>query len=144
MNPIHQPKPSLSGVQMKQHTGGEVGDEDHRKAAFDQKDIPWEKVESRFDPTFMKCDGKIVKYDSKGLAIWRVSFFFFSFFFFINTVLTLCVCDWLYVWMCVCLFIGVVELFPHHHFRRRHVVSLELIDYYLLYHNGYLHCDQFV
>ncbi len=49
-------------------------DESTRKAFLNQMDIPWEKVESRFDPDFMKCDGKIVKYDSKGLAIWRVSF----------------------------------------------------------------------
>ncbi len=48
-------------------------DESSRKAFLNQMDIPWEKVESRFDPDFMQCDGKIVKYDSKGLAIWRVS-----------------------------------------------------------------------
>ncbi len=48
-------------------------DESSRKAFINQMDIPWEKVESRFDPDFMQCDGKIVKYDSKGLAIWRVS-----------------------------------------------------------------------
>lgn len=48
-------------------------DDSSRKAFINQMDIPWERVESRFDPVFMQCDGKIVKYDSKGLAIWRVS-----------------------------------------------------------------------
>jgi hypothetical protein len=47
-------------------------DDSSRKSFINQIDIPWERVESKLDPVFMQCDGKIVKYDSKGLAIWRV------------------------------------------------------------------------
>ncbi len=73
-NPLHDQQPQPPPHQRQP---GEVKavsrDEAYRKQFLNQVDVPWEKVESRFNPTFMMCDGKIVKYDSKGLAIWRVS-----------------------------------------------------------------------
>jgi hypothetical protein len=45
-----------------------------RQEYVGQIPIPWVPEKTGFNPGFLKCDGKIVKYDSKGLAIWRVSF----------------------------------------------------------------------
>ena len=39
-----------------------------------QKEVPW-ALEKNFHcvaPLFLKCDGKIAKYDMSGLHIWRV------------------------------------------------------------------------
>lgn len=121
MNPIHEKN---EGVQLGElESGGEKKDEDFRKLHFNQKDVPWEKVESRFDPTFMKCDGKIVKYDSKGLAIWRVRDDLF--FFYPDRYLIIAV-----------IMIGTAELLAHYYFRWRHVVSLEFTHHYLFCYDG--------
>lgn len=45
---------------------------ERRKAFVGQVPFPWVEEKAGFNPTFMKCDGKIAKYDSKGLAVWRV------------------------------------------------------------------------
>lgn len=45
-----------------------------RQEYLAQIPIPWVAEKTLFNPGFLKSDGKIVKYDSKGLAIWRVSF----------------------------------------------------------------------
>jgi len=37
-----------------------------------QKEVPWTKKEHFVAPWFLKCDGKIAKYDMSGLHIWRV------------------------------------------------------------------------
>jgi len=41
-----------------------------------QKDVPWTKKEHLIAPWFLKCDGKIAKYDMSGLHIWRALFSF--------------------------------------------------------------------
>lgn len=48
--------------------------DDHRiKDMFGQLDMPWRVKHHVFDPTFYKCDSKVVKYDAPALSIWRVS-----------------------------------------------------------------------
>lgn len=38
---------------------------------FGQLPLPWKVVTGKFDPTFNLCDGKILRYEPKQLAIWR-------------------------------------------------------------------------
>lgn len=38
-----------------------------------QEDVPTYLKTHTIDPWFRKCDHKIVKYDLRGLSIWRVS-----------------------------------------------------------------------
>eukprot|EP00981_Chlorochromonas_danica_P009125 scaffold2507_cov257-Ochromonas_danica.AAC.3 len=46
--------------------------DDHRiKDMFGQMDMPWRVKQHVFDPTFYKCDSKVVKYDAPALSIWR-------------------------------------------------------------------------
>jgi hypothetical protein len=75
LNPIHESKETDSQMNMESKTKT-------RKDILGQKGFPWKRKEHRLDPAFYKCQGKIVKYESKELNIWGVSFLlvFTSFF----------------------------------------------------------------
>lgn len=62
---------SNSGAAAAVMTGHAVVTEEMR-STVGQIQVPWERVECYLDPTFMMSDGKVVKYDSGMMAIWRV------------------------------------------------------------------------
>lgn len=69
----------MASAQIAHEKGAEIksdqdeNDEQNMKKFFAQMEVPLRKKTHRLDPTFFKCDGKIVKYDSASLNIWRVS-----------------------------------------------------------------------
>lgn len=76
-NPIHEADLEMSAVASTSAEQEDASDVAIKKA-YGQMEVPLRKKEHtfmgvRFDPTFYKCDGKIVKYDSSGLSIWKVS-----------------------------------------------------------------------
>lgn len=53
--------------------GNVFDNEEYRRRMLNQMDVPMYKKVHRIAPWLLKCDGKIVKYDTRGLNIWRVS-----------------------------------------------------------------------
>lgn len=48
-----------------------------REKLVGQMKIPVYQKPHFWSPDFVKCDGKIIKYDLRALGIWRVSVYFF-------------------------------------------------------------------
>lgn len=85
MNPLHiDPNEQLEMNSMKGSTVDiekpHNEDKDPYKSALGQMAIPWRQKVHTFDPEFFKCDKKIVKYDSKALNDYRVSYNFCLYF----------------------------------------------------------------
>jgi len=94
---------------------------ERKKKILNQLDMPWTVETSKFEPTFFKYNGKIVKYDSKGLAIWRVKDDFFFSFPFLSIIL------------------GLSKCISHNHLRLGYLEPFERLNRNLLSYHGYLH-----
>lgn len=64
MNPIRKATKGLAVASLYES-------EESKKGLIGQMDVPWEKRTYRFAPWVLKCDHKVVKYDSRGFNIWR-------------------------------------------------------------------------
>eukprot|EP01031_Cornospumella_fuschlensis_P037398 gene37398-45415_t len=68
-SPMHDGIPHTDRGVMEKETPPKSAEE--IKNLFDQMVPPMYKKVHTFDPTFMKCDGKIVKYESREMHVWK-------------------------------------------------------------------------